>query len=131
MHVNSLITHLQLKKMLVMYESAQIVAITFKLLEMSSITTSNQTISNIRTRYIFSKSFFFRKNIGNLPICIMKKIKLEVLCKRKSFGYANSCKRLPNFVNMAALVPSTCILCENNVTDQADGSLCWRSQVFR
>ena len=65
MHVNSLITHLQLKKMLVMYESAQIVAITFKLLEMSSITTSNQTISNIRTRYIFSKSFFFRKNIGD------------------------------------------------------------------
>ena len=40
-HVNSLITHLQLKKMLVMHESVH-VAITFQLLEMSSITTPNQ-----------------------------------------------------------------------------------------
>ena len=64
MHVNSLITHLQLKKMSVLYESA-LVAITFKLLEMSSITTSNQTISNISHKVHFSKSFFFRKNIGD------------------------------------------------------------------
>ena len=52
--VNSLITHLQLKKMSVIYQSAH-VAITFQLLEMSSITTPNQTISNIRTRYKFFK----------------------------------------------------------------------------
>ena len=52
--VNSLITHLQLKKMSVMYQSVH-VAITFQLLEMSSITTHNQTISNIRTRYWFFK----------------------------------------------------------------------------
>ena len=52
--VNSLITHLQLKKMSVIYQSAH-VAITFQLLEMSSITTSNQTILNIPTRYKFFK----------------------------------------------------------------------------
>ena len=46
----SLITHLQLKKMSVIYQSTH-VAITFQLLEMCSITTPNQTISNIRTRY--------------------------------------------------------------------------------
>ena len=56
-------THLQKKKMLVMYESAHD-AITFQLLEMSSITTPNQTVSNVRTRYIFS-CFFFRKNINH------------------------------------------------------------------
>ena len=33
----------------------------------------------------------------------MKKINLEVTCKRHRFGYWNSCKRLPNFVNVAAL----------------------------
>ena len=47
--VNSLITHLQLKKMLVMYEYTH-VAITFQLLKMRSITTPNQKILNIRTR---------------------------------------------------------------------------------
>ena len=51
---NLLITHLQLKKMSVIYQSGH-VAITFQLLEMSSITTPNQTISNIRTRYKFFK----------------------------------------------------------------------------
>ena len=34
----------------------------------------------------------------------MKKINLEVTCKRNRFGYWNSCKRLPNFVNVAALL---------------------------
>ena len=34
----------------------------------------------------------------------MKKINLEVMCKRNRFGYWNSCKRLPNFLNVAALV---------------------------
>ena len=59
--VHSLITHLQLKKMSVMYESAHN-AITFYFLEMSSITTPNQKqFSNIRTRYIFQS--FFRENV--------------------------------------------------------------------
>ena len=35
----------------------------------------------------------------------MKKSNLEVPCKRNRFGYWNSCKRLPNFVNVAALDP--------------------------
>ena len=34
----------------------------------------------------------------------MKKSNLEVPCKRNRFGYWNSCKRLPNFINVAALV---------------------------
>ena len=41
--VNSLITHLQLKKMSIIYQSAH-AAITFQLLKMSSITTPNQTV---------------------------------------------------------------------------------------
>ena len=53
--VTSLTTCLQLKKTSVMYESAH--EITFQLLEMSSITTTNQKIMNIRTRYIFQRFF--------------------------------------------------------------------------
>ena len=97
--VNSLITRLQLKKMSVIYQSAH-VTITFQVLEMSSFTTPNQTISNIHTRY----KFFKEKNQRFLPICIMKKSNLEVPCKLNRFGYWNSCKRLPNFVNVAALL---------------------------
>ena len=52
--VNSLITHSQLQKMSIIYQSVH-VAITFLLLEMISITTPNQTILNIRTRYKFFK----------------------------------------------------------------------------
>ena len=55
--VNSLFTHLQLKKMSVIYQSGH-VAITFQLLEMSAITTPNQTISNLAQGTSFS-----RKNI--------------------------------------------------------------------
>ena len=69
------ITHLQLKKMSVMYEFAQ-VAITFQLLEMSSITAFKLTISNIRTRYIFQR-IFLGKILVILPIYIMKKINLK------------------------------------------------------
>ena len=73
-------------------------AITFQLLEMSSITTPHQTISNICTRY------FFQGKSVILKICIMKKkSNLEVPCKRNCFGYWNLCKRLPNFVNVAAI----------------------------
>ena len=57
--LNSLITHLQLKKMSIIYQSAH-VAITFQLLEMSSITTPNQTISNIHTRCNFFKEKYQR-----------------------------------------------------------------------
>ena len=34
----------------------------------------------------------------------MEKINLEVTCKRDRFVYWNLCKRLPNFVNVAALL---------------------------
>ena len=53
---------------------------------------------NIRTMYIFQRVFEGK----HLPICIMKKINLEVSCKRYRFGYWDSCKGLPNFVNVAA-----------------------------
>ena len=33
----------------------------------------------------------------------MKKINLEIMCKQNRFDYWNSCKRLPNFVNVTAL----------------------------
>ena len=58
-YVNSLITHLQLQKMSIIYLSAH-VAITFQLLEIISIKTPNQTISNIRTRYKFFKENYQR-----------------------------------------------------------------------
>ena len=105
--------------MSVMYESAHD-AITFQLLEMSSITKPNQKqFLNIRTRYIF-QSFFFRENIGNFTELHNEKINLEVMCKRKRFGFWKSCKRLPNFVNVAALVTSFMVyklylLMKNNV----------------
>ena len=71
--VSSLITHLQLRKMSVIYKSVH-VEIVFQLLEMSSITTPNQTISNVYTRYIFQRVFFFYEKISAiLSICIMKK----------------------------------------------------------
>ena len=53
----------QLKKLSVMYKSVH-VAITFQLLEMSSITTPNLTILKNRTRFIFQR--FFRENIGDI-----------------------------------------------------------------
>ena len=59
-YVNSSITHLQLNKMSVMYKSAHF-AIAYQLLEMSSITTPNLTVSNVCTWYIFKE--VFRKNI--------------------------------------------------------------------
>ena len=48
---------------LVMYKSEH-VPIAFQLIEMSSITIPNQTISNVHTRYICQRGFFV-KNIGN------------------------------------------------------------------
>ena len=51
------------------------VAIALHLLELSSITTSNQTISNDCTRNIFQS--FLRKISAVLPICINEKISIQ------------------------------------------------------
>ena len=101
MCVHSLITCLQLKKMSVMLESVH-VATTFQLIEMSSITTPSQKQFRIFAQVPFFK-WFLGKISAILPICIMKKFNLEVTCKRNCFGYWNWCKRLPNFINVAAL----------------------------
>ena len=63
MCVHSLITRLQLTKMSVVYESAH-VAITFQLLEISSIATHNQKQFRIFAQGTFFQSFF-RENIGD------------------------------------------------------------------
>ena len=63
MCVHSLITRLQLKKMSVMYESAH-VAITFQLLEISSIATPNQKQFQIFAQGTFFKGFL-RENISD------------------------------------------------------------------
>ena len=55
--VHSLVTRLQLKEMSVMYESAHD-AITFQLLDMSSITTPNQKQFRILAQGTFFKGFF-------------------------------------------------------------------------
>ena len=67
--VNSLITHLQLKKMSVIYQSSHVAI--FQLLEISSITTPNQLIFE----YSHKVQVFQGKISAILPICIMKKIK--------------------------------------------------------
>ena len=58
---------------------------------------------------IFTQGTLFKGFLGKISAilrsCIVKKINLEVTCKRDCFGYWNSCKRLPNFINMAALHP--------------------------
>ena len=105
--VHSLITRLQQKKMSVMYQSVH-VAITFQL-GMSSylkwVLSQHPTRNNFKYSHKvhFSKGFF-RENIDDFVDLHRKKFKLEVTCKRNRFGYWNSCKRLPNFVNVAALV---------------------------
>ena len=54
------------KEMLVIDETVHVAA-RLQLLEMSSITTPNQTISNVCTRYSFQRALF-RKNMAILPI---------------------------------------------------------------
>ena len=85
-----------------MYESAHD-AFTFQLLERSSITTPKQ-----KQFGIFAQGTFFKGFLGKvsaiLRSCIIKKIIPEVKCKQNLFGYWNSCKHLPNFVNVAALM---------------------------
>ena len=64
--------------------------------------TQPKTISKYSHKVHVSKGFL-GKISAILPICIMKKINLEVTCKRNRYGYWNSCKRLLNLVNVAAL----------------------------
>ena len=90
--------------MSVMYQSVHD-TITFHLPEMSSITTPNQKQFRIFAQGTFFKGFF-RENIGDFKeLHNEKKKNLEVTCKLNRFSYWNSCKRLPNFVNVAALRP--------------------------
>ena len=49
------------------------VAVGLQLLEMSSITTLNQTILNVCTRYIFQRVLFLGKIMVILPICDKEK----------------------------------------------------------
>ena len=113
--LSACVTRLQLKKMSVMYESAH-VAITFQLLKMSSITTPNQTILNIRTRYIFF-SKIFRENIGDFTDLHNEK-KSGSFVKTELFWLL---ELVPNFVNVAALTVSkflfysifSSLVCEN------------------
>ena len=48
------------------------VAVGLQLLEMSSITTPNQTISNVCTRYIFQRALFLGKTLVILSILDIK-----------------------------------------------------------
>ena len=101
--VHSLITCLQLKKMSLTNEFAHD-AITFVITctwHEFYHNTQPETILNICTRYIFRR--VLGKTSAILRSCKMKKINLEVTYKRYRFCYWNSCKCLPNFVNVAAL----------------------------
>ena len=71
---------------------------------MSSITTTNQKQFRISTQGTFSKGFS-GKYIGDFTELHNEKNKnnQEVKCKQNRLGYWNSYKRLPNFVNVAAL----------------------------
>ena len=93
------------KEMSVIDEPAH-VAVRLQLLEMSlsSITTLNQTISNVCTRYNILRALF-RKNIGDFyRSATMKKFSTVIACKWNRFDFWNSCKRLQNFVNVEALL---------------------------
>ena len=80
---DSLITRLQLKKMSVMYESAH-VAITFQLLEMSSITTPNQKQFGIFAQGTFFKGFL-GKNISDFTYLHNEKIQSGSYVEMGSF----------------------------------------------
>ena len=79
------------------------VAVRLQLFEMSSITTPNQTILNICTRYNILRALF-RKNIADFyRSATMIKFSTLIVCKRNRFDFWNSCKRLQNFVKVEAL----------------------------
>ena len=74
------------KEMSVIDEPAQ-VAVRLQLLEMSSITKPNQTISNVCTRYNILRALF-RKNIANFyRYATMKKFSTVITCKRNCFDF--------------------------------------------
>ena len=90
-----LITHLQLfsrkdtviKQMSLIDEPVH-VAVRMQLLEMSSIMTLNQTISNVCTRSIFQGVLFVRKNIGDFSnLQMMKKFSTMNVCKQDNFDF--------------------------------------------
>ena len=74
-----LITHLQLKKMLVMNESAH-VASAFQLLKMSSHNTQPNNFECLHK--VHFSNFFLRKISVILPVCIMKKSILKFRVNR-------------------------------------------------
>ena len=82
------------------------------------LNTQPETISYICTRYIFQ--MVFRENIRDFTELHNEKINLEVMCKQNCFDYWNSCKRLPNFINVTALITGTINLLKcflNFITD--------------
>ena len=82
------ITHLlrHTKEMSVIDEPAH-VAVRLQLLEMSSITTPIQIISNVCTRYKILRALF-RKNIGDFyRYATMKKFSMVIVCKRNCFDF--------------------------------------------
>ena len=64
------------KEMSVIDEPAH-VAVRLQLLQMSFITTSNQTISNVCTRYNILRALFKEKYWRFLPICDNEKIQYD------------------------------------------------------
>ena len=62
-----------------------------------------------RNNFEYSHKVQFSKGVlgkisAILQSCIMKKVNLEVMCKRNGFGYWNLCKCLPNFIYVAVLL---------------------------
>ena len=79
------------------------VAVGLQLLEMSSITKLNLTISNVCTGTFF-RVFFKEKKLEILLISNNeKKFSMVIACKWNRFHFWNLYKRLQNFVNVEAL----------------------------
>ena len=70
---------------------------------MSSITTPKRKKFLMVAQVTFFKGFL-GKISAILLSCIMKKNKSGGICKWNRLGYWNSCKHLPNLVNVAALL---------------------------
>ena len=105
MCVHSVNYMLATEEMSVMYESAHD-AITFQLLEMSSITTLNQKQFRIFAQGTFFKGVF-RENIDDFrEPHNEKKSNWKLLVNRIVSVTGTHCECLPNFVNVAALLLS-------------------------
>ena len=81
---------LQVKILSIIDEPAH-VAVGLQLLEMRSITTLNQTILNVCTRYIFQGSFL-GKILTILAICDNEKIQYDNCVLQNCFDFWNLCK---------------------------------------